>query len=66
MNLSLMALRLEELTKDEVHIRIISVSFDYFMSPNKTDGSIQRNRFILDVMEVFILLQYSLVSKSIV
>ena len=66
MNLSLMALRLEELTKDKVHIRIILVSLDHFMSLNKTDGSIQRNRFILDVMEVFILLQYSLVSKSIV
>ena len=45
-------------------IRIILVSFDCFINPNKTDGSIQRNRFILDVMEVFILLQYYLVRES--
>ena len=65
MNLLLTELLLEELMKDKVHIRIILVSLDCFMSLNKTDGSIQRNRFILDVMEVFILLQYSLVRKSI-
>ena len=66
MNLLLTEHHLEELMKDKVHIRIILVSLDHFTSLNKTDGSIQRNRFILDVMEVFILLQYSLVRKSIV
>ena len=64
MSLLLTELLLGELMKDKVHIRIILVSLDCFMSLNKTDGSIQRNRFILDVMEVFILLQCSLVRKS--